>query len=196
VVVGEGAAAVVRVGGPDAGAGARRERRGGAEVGPAGVGRPARGRGRWRAALDLGAGPALRRGAARGRGVAAAARALVLAPLEQHLAAAADPGGARGGGVGEVGVVLVVAVVARGAPGRDGGGGRGRRGLRRRLRSASPRLGLERCRGQERREAGAVGGDGRRGVVLARSRGRHGRRLPAAANTAAAGDAIGEREAI
>jgi hypothetical protein len=37
-----------------------------------------------------------------------------MALLEQHLAAAADPDGARGGGVGEVGVVLVVAVVARG----------------------------------------------------------------------------------
>ena len=155
MVVGEGTAAVVPVGGPDAGAGARREGRGGAEVGPTGVGRPARGRGR--AALDL---------------------------------------GARGGGVGEVGVVLVVAVVARGAPDRDGGGGRGRRGLRWRLRSASARLGLERCRGQERRQAGAVGGDGRRRVVLARSRNRRGWRLPAAANTAAACDAIGEREAI
>jgi len=119
-----------------------------------------------------------------------------MALLEQHLAAAADPDGARGGRVGEVGVVLVVAVVARGAPGRDGGGGRGRRGLRWRLRSASARLGLERCRGQERRQAGAVGGDGRRRVVLARSRNRRGWRLPAAANTAAACDAIGEREAI
>ena len=109
--------------------------------GEVGVGWPARGcgpgqggcmmarsgRGPGRVALDLDAGPALRRGAARGRGVAPAARALVMAPLEQHLAAAADrPGGARGGGVGEVGVVLVVAVVAvvaRGDPGRDGGGG-------------------------------------------------------------------------
>ena len=73
--------------------------------------------------------------------------------------------------------MLVVAVVARGAPGRAGGGGRGRRGLRQRLRSASTRLGLELCQGQECREAGAVGGDGRRSVVLARSRGRRGRRL-------------------
>ena len=82
------------------------------------------GRGPGRVTLDLDAGPALRRGAARGRGVAPAARALVMAPLEQHLAATVDgPGGARGGGVGEVGVVLVVAVVTRGDPGRDGGGG-------------------------------------------------------------------------
>ena len=92
--------------------------------GEVGVGRPARGRGPGRVALDLDAGPALRRGAAHGHGVAPAARALVMAPLEQHLAATVDgPGGAWGGGVGEVGIVLVVAVVARGDPGRDGGGG-------------------------------------------------------------------------
>ena len=85
------------------------------------------------------------------------------------------------------------------SPGRDGGGGRGRHPLCplcQRLWSVSSRLGLERCQGQERRQAGVVGGDGQRSIVLARSRGRCGRRLPAAANIAAAGDDIGVREAI
>jgi hypothetical protein len=195
--VGEGAG---RGSGAGAGAGARRERRDGAEVGPAGVGRRARGRhqlvhrrGR-RAPLDLAAGlPVLRR---RGRGVSAAAHALVLSPLEQQFAGS---GGARGGGVGVVGggavaVAMAVVVVANRALGRgDGSGGRrGRRGLRR--RRAGARLGLERRRGQERRESGAVGGDGRRHVILARSGRRRCRLLARAA--AAAPDAIGQREAI
>lgn len=91
-------------------------------------------------------------------------------------------------------------MLPRWAPGRDGGsrGRRGRRGLRRRrVRGASARLGLERRRGQERREAGAVDCCG--GVVLARSGSRRRRRLfgsAAAATTAVGSDAIGEREAI
>ena len=72
MVAGEVTTAMVRVGGPDAGAGARREGRGGVEVGHAGVEWPARGCGRRRAALDLGAGPALRQAATRGRSVVAA----------------------------------------------------------------------------------------------------------------------------
>lgn len=189
-------AAVVRVAGAGGGAGAWRERRGGAEVGRAGVGRRGRGRhqlvrrrGR-RAALDLARLPALRR---RGRGVAAAPHALVLSPLEQQFAGSS---GARGGGVGVVGGGAV-AVVARGALSRRGdgcsGGRRGRRDLRRRLRLRSARLGLERRRGQERREAGAVGGDGRRRhVILARSGGRRRHRCCSRLLArAAAADAIG-----
>jgi len=66
--------------------------------------------------LDLGNGPTLRRGTVHKHDVATAA---VLTPLEQLLAAAANPGAARGGEDGEVGVVLVVDVVMRGAPSRD-----------------------------------------------------------------------------
>ena len=211
-------AGVVRVAGAArrAGAGARRERRGGAEVGRAGVGRRARGRHQlvrrrqWgrRPALDLVAArlPALRR-RGRGRGVAAAPHALVLSPLEQQFAGS---GGARGGGVGVVGggvlAAAAVALVARGALGHRGGGSgrRGRCGLCRRLwlwlhlRHARARLGLERRRGKERREAGAVGGDGRRRhVILARSGcrwSRSRRRCRLLAHAAA--DAIGQREAV
>jgi hypothetical protein len=163
-----------------------RERGGRAQVGPPRV-RPAGGRWhallrrRRRAPLDLAADadaalpangapldlaasgglPGLR-GRRRGGRVAPAAGPLVVPPLQQHVA---DAGRGRGGGVGRVRSV-VMRVVARRAPtGR-------RRGRRLRRAGAQRRLGVERGRGEVGGEAGAVGGHGRRVVVLVRRPGR------------------------